>query len=92
MIITFLEIAFDLTYVILKKSVTGIYHGGKYLLKSSPPIQEENKTEQNKVEQETIDLFLLESIKELQQSNNTLQAELESMKICIEELKKNQIT
>ena len=83
MLITLIEIAFDLTYVIISKTASGIYHGSKYLL---------SKNETNKNKSHIIDLNqghidLLEEITRLKQSNEYLKSELESMKITFEEFK-----
>ena len=80
MFITLLEIAFDITYVILSKTASGVYYGTKYLLSS--------KKEDSEIsfDQTQIDLVLLQEIQDLKQSNQTLKSELESMKIIVEEL------
>ena len=84
MLITLLEIAFDLTYVIISKTASGLYHGGKYLLSN-------NKSKTDKIDSDTfdqaqIDLLLLQEIQILKESNQFLKTELESMKIKVDEL------
>lgn len=73
MFISLLELVFDLTFVIIKKTSSGIYYSGKYLL-----LGNEKETDLKETQKE---LLLLTSI-------NDLRTELESMKITIEELKK----
>lgn len=82
MLITLIEIAFDLTYVIISKTASGIYHGGKYLLSKN----ETPRSNSPLLDQAQIDLLLLEEINKLKQSNENIKSELESMKITFEEL------